>query len=50
VKGQGDMTTYFVLCKLDDDGRSIKVHVSEVWQDSSKKAEVPKRKEGSGGS
>jgi hypothetical protein len=36
VKGKGDMKTYFVLCKIDDDGRSIKCPFMEAYEEGKK--------------
>lgn len=32
IKGKGEMKTYFVLSKLDEDGRSIKCPFMEVFE------------------
>lgn len=33
VKGKGEMKTYFVNCKLDDDGKSIELPFLEVYEE-----------------
>jgi hypothetical protein len=33
VKGKGEMKTYFVNCKLDDDGKSIQLPFLEVYEE-----------------
>jgi hypothetical protein len=42
VKGQGELRTHFVLCKIDDDGKSIKCPFMEVYQEG-KRAEAMKK-------
>lgn len=38
VKGKGEMKTYFVLCKINEDGKSIKCPFMEIFE-AQKKAE-----------
>ncbi len=45
VKGQGELKTHFVQCKMDEDGKSIKCPFMEVYQEG-KKAEAMKRANG----
>ena len=33
LKGKGEMKTYFVECKLDEDGKSIELPYSQVYED-----------------
>lgn len=37
IKGKGEMKTYFVLSKLDDDGKSIKCPFMEIYEEYKKK-------------
>jgi hypothetical protein len=51
VKGKGEMKTYFVLCKVDEDGKSIKCPFMEIFEQFKLKeqqagggAKIPKNK------
>lgn len=37
VKGKGEMKTFFVLSKVDDDGKSIKCPFTEIFEEYQKK-------------
>ena len=40
IKGKGEMKTFFVLSKVDDDGKSIKCPFMEIYEEIKRKEEL----------
>lgn len=46
IKGKGEMKTYFVQSKLDEDGKSIKCPFMEIYEEIKRNEELNIKKEG----